>query len=171
MPRTPIAMLVCFGLLVSACAADGTAGARAASSREPPTIDTGPWLRTIASPPPAWRSVVMGREDVIRHRFVRFDPPARAPDPESRFIVRPFADTRIVLRMRRAGPSGDDAYAWFGAYEDDSRGWGGLVVRRNGRVVVDIQTPEGARYQVVDVAPEAYAVLELARRPHRGDER
>jgi hypothetical protein len=151
-----IAALALFG---SSCAMDDAHSS--ASLTEPPLVDTGPWLTTVPSPPAAWRRVLSERTDVVRHRFVRFSPPDRLPDVESRFIVRPFSDTRIVLRMRRAGPSGEGAWSWFGAYSDDPRGYGGIVVRPNGRVAAEIHAPDGRRFQVVNVASGAYAVLEL----------
>ena len=126
-------------------------------------VDTNMWLRTINDPPAAWRNIVERRDDVLRHRFVRFQQPANIPSPRSRFIVQPFADTRLTMRMRRANPVGKDSYSWFGVPEGDSFGWGGIVVRANGRISLSINT-KGKRFEAINVGNNVYAFLELTPR-------
>ena len=128
---------------------------------ELPTVDTRPWLQPVNKPPAAWQAKVAARKDVLRHRFVRFKPPSALPKPRSRFVVAPFADTLLVLRMRRSGPIEGVGYSWFGMFEDEPRGFGGIVFRPDGRVFADIQAPDGGRFQVTNVGKGAYAILEL----------
>ena len=142
-------LLIVIATLLSACLgepdhpAELTGTTASQSAPHLPIVDTSAWLVGVPNPPASWRQVVSRRDDVIRHRFVRFRRPETLPDPASRFVVRPFADTRLTLRMRRAGPVGEFAYSWFGMLEDDPRGYAGIAVRPNGRVAVEIQTPTG----------------------------
>lgn len=150
---------------ITACANPTIDSAEAElSGTEPPLIDTRAWLVPVARPPAAWRAIVQQRDDVIRHRFVRFRRPEAIPPSRAKVQITPFADTSFVLRMRRSTRTGVGR-AWFGMFEDDPRGFGGIVLRPNGRVEVDIRTPQGQRYQVANVAPGAYAILEVEPEP------
>lgn len=151
-------LVVLFGC-TSSPAPTGVARSQAALE-EPPLVDTAPWLESVSDPPPAWRRFVEGRADVRRFRFVRFRRPETLPPARARFVVRPFPGTRFVLRTRRAGPVGAGAYSWFGAIEDDPRGYGGIVVRPNGRVAASISV-DTRRFEVVNVGTNAYAILEM----------
>ena len=125
------------------------------------TVDTAQWLRPVPDPPWRWRRMVQRRDDVVRARFVRFERPDRWPSPESRFVFRPFADTRLELNLRRAGPTaGGTAYSWFGTVDGDPLGWGGVVARPNGRIAFSLDA-HGRRYEIINVDSWAYAVLEL----------
>jgi hypothetical protein len=141
---------------VSAC----TNAAPSVAALTEEEVDTGPWLRTVTDPQPEWSRVIERRTGVLRHRFVRFRPPQARPSPRARFVVRPFADTRLVLRPRRAGPVLTGGYSWFGAIDGDPRGWGGLVARSNGRVSASLHAA-GRHFEVLNVEPGVYAVLEL----------
>jgi hypothetical protein len=159
-PSTALAICV-IGLGASLGCTDAPSPRPArAALEEPPLVNTTPWLETVSDPPPAWRRFVEGRRDVLRHRFVRFRRPASLPPARARFLIRPFADTELVLQTRRAGPVGVGAYSWFGALEGDPRGFGGIVVRPSGRVAASITTST-RRFEVVNVGSNAYAILEL----------
>lgn len=71
------------------------------------------------------------------------------------------------MHLRRANPVGEDSYSWFGIPESDPMGWGGFMVRANGKISMSIDA-NGKRYEVVNVSSDignaAYAVLELAPR-------
>jgi hypothetical protein len=159
-PRILLWYLVAGSALALGCKGRDPTTARATSALEEELVDTGPWLETVGDPPGSWQEVVEHREDVLRSRYVRFRQPESWPALSSRFVVRPFDDTFFIFRTRRTGPVGEDGQSWFGAVEGDPGGWGGVVVRPNGKVALSFRA-DGRRFEVVNVGDEAYAVLEL----------
>ncbi len=152
--------LIIHGLIAAGCAAAPESSGVHRAALETPRVDTRRWLQPVADPPARWRRVIEHRDDVIRHRFVRFQRPDAWPSPRSQFVVHPFPDVSLELRVRRAGPIANSAYSWFGVVDGDPLGWVGFVGRKNGRVAASIDA-NGRRFEIVNVDAGAYAVLEL----------